>query len=118
MIIGILVLTVLASLFSGAGRANTAVNNARRHAENYLDTDYTTDPSEREPARARYRGREILTIAKFDMVLLFTIVADMVLKPTVNDWLTLAIMAPDHGSALASGSGAMIAGSGVLGSNG
>jgi uncharacterized membrane protein len=37
--------------------------------------------------------REILTIAKFDMVLLFTIVADMVLKPTVNDWLTLAIMA-------------------------
>ncbi len=36
--------------------------------------------------------REILTIAKFDMVLLFTIVADMVLKPTLNDWPTLVIM--------------------------
>lgn len=37
--------------------------------------------------------REILTIAKFDMVLLFTIVADMVLKPTLNDWVELTVMA-------------------------
>lgn len=38
-------------------------------------------------------SRELLTIAKFDAVLLFVVVADMVLKPTTNDWLTLAIMA-------------------------
>jgi len=37
--------------------------------------------------------REILAIAKFDMVLLFTIVADMVLKPGTGDWVTLAVMA-------------------------
>ena len=33
--------------------------------------------------------REILTIAKFDAVLLFTVVADMVLKPDAGDWVTL-----------------------------
>lgn len=37
--------------------------------------------------------REILAIAKFDMVLLFTIVADMVLKPSADDWATLLVMA-------------------------
>ena len=37
-------------------------------------------------------SREILTIAKFDAVLLFTIIADMVLKPEASDWVTLAIM--------------------------
>jgi predicted membrane channel-forming protein YqfA (hemolysin III family) len=40
--------------------------------------------------------REILAVAKFDMVLLFTIVADMVLKPGWNDlgsWVTIAIFA-------------------------
>jgi hypothetical protein len=37
-------------------------------------------------------GREILTIAKFDMVLLFTIIADMVLKPAVGDWIVLSVM--------------------------
>ena len=38
-------------------------------------------------------SREMLTIAKFDAVLLFTIIADMVLKPSVNDWVILVIMA-------------------------
>lgn len=38
-------------------------------------------------------SREILTIAKFDMVLLFTIVADMVLKPQLGDWVELLVMA-------------------------
>lgn len=38
-------------------------------------------------------GREILTIAKFDMVLLFVVVADMVLKPEAGDWVTLVVMA-------------------------
>lgn len=36
--------------------------------------------------------REILTIAKFDLVLLFTVIADMVLKPSLGDWLTLLLM--------------------------
>jgi uncharacterized membrane protein len=38
-------------------------------------------------------SREIVTIARFDMVLLFTVVADMVLKPTPADWVTLVVMA-------------------------
>lgn len=38
-------------------------------------------------------SREILTIAKFDAVLLFTVIADMVLKPEIDDWITLAVMA-------------------------
>lgn len=38
-------------------------------------------------------AREILTIAKFDMVLLFTVIADMVLKPTYADWITLVVFA-------------------------
>jgi uncharacterized membrane protein len=37
--------------------------------------------------------REILAIAKFDLVLLFTIVATMVLKPQPADWVVLLIMA-------------------------
>ncbi len=37
-------------------------------------------------------GRAILTIAKFDMVLLFTIVADMVIKPDFSDWAVLLVM--------------------------
>jgi uncharacterized membrane protein len=37
-------------------------------------------------------SREIIAIAKFDMVLLFTIVADMVLKPQPGHWLTLLLM--------------------------
>ena len=36
--------------------------------------------------------REILTIAKFDLVLLFTIIADMVLKPSGSDWPVLLLM--------------------------
>ncbi|HJX78644.1 TerC family protein [Glutamicibacter sp.] len=48
VIIGVLVITVLASLLSKAGKAQAAINNARRHAVNYLDLDYTADPAERE----------------------------------------------------------------------
>jgi tellurite resistance protein TerC len=47
VIIGVLVVTVLASLFSPRGRAQTAINNARRHADNYLDIGYTADHTER-----------------------------------------------------------------------
>ncbi|GAA1355935.1 TerC/Alx family metal homeostasis membrane protein [Arthrobacter rhombi] len=48
VIIGILVITVIASLVSPTGKAQTAINNARRHAKNYLDLGYTEDPGERE----------------------------------------------------------------------
>ncbi len=48
VIIGVLVVTVLASLFSKAGKAQTAVNNVRRHANNYTDLSYTADQAERE----------------------------------------------------------------------
>jgi len=37
--------------------------------------------------------RELLTLAKFDLVLLFTVIADMVLKPGTSDWPILLIMA-------------------------
>ncbi|HET8795883.1 MAG TPA: TerC family protein [Arthrobacter sp.] len=48
VIVGILLLTIFASLVSPAGKAQTAVSNARRHAENYLDLSYTSDQAERE----------------------------------------------------------------------
>ncbi len=48
VILGVLVVTTVASLFSKRGRAKTAIGNARRHAGNYLDLDYTSDEQERE----------------------------------------------------------------------
>jgi len=48
VIVGILVVTIIASLVSPAGKAQTAVNNARRHANAYLDLSYTSDDAERE----------------------------------------------------------------------
>ncbi|EMY34741.1 hypothetical protein D477_008233 [Arthrobacter crystallopoietes BAB-32] len=48
VIIGVLVITVIASLMSKAGKAQTAINNARRHAVNYMDLEYTADSAERE----------------------------------------------------------------------
>jgi hypothetical protein len=38
------------------------------------------------------QSREILHVAQFDMVLLFVVVADMVLKPGWYNWITLIIM--------------------------
>ncbi|MEV8085546.1 TerC family protein [Pseudarthrobacter oxydans] len=48
VIICVLIVTVVTSLLSKAGKAQTAINNARRHAVNYLDLEYTADPAERE----------------------------------------------------------------------
>ena len=48
VILGVLVVTVAASLLSPAGRAQNAIANARRHAASYLDSEYTADPAERE----------------------------------------------------------------------
>ncbi|MFW6600198.1 TerC family protein [Propionibacteriaceae bacterium Y2011] len=48
VIFSVLVVTVIASLVSKAGKAQTAIGNARRYAEAYLNLDYTEDPEERE----------------------------------------------------------------------
>ena len=48
VIIAVLVITVVASLVSPASKAQTAIANARRHATDYLDSEYTADPAERE----------------------------------------------------------------------
>ena len=48
VIIGVLAVTVAASLLSRKGRAQTAIGNARRHATDYLDLGYTADLAERE----------------------------------------------------------------------
>jgi len=48
VILGVLVVTVLTSLFSTRGRTHTAMANVRRDATAYLDAEYTTDLVERE----------------------------------------------------------------------
>jgi TerC family integral membrane protein len=48
VILGVLVVTIAASLLSPAGRAQNAIANAHRHAASYLDSEYTADPAERE----------------------------------------------------------------------
>ncbi|MFF5793913.1 TerC family protein [Paeniglutamicibacter sp. NPDC012692] len=48
VIIGVLTVTVMASMLSKAGKAQTTINSARRHAASYLDLDYTADLAERE----------------------------------------------------------------------
>lgn len=48
VIIGVLAITIVASLVSKSGKAQTVLNNARRHATSYLDLDYTADLNERE----------------------------------------------------------------------
>ncbi|BBX41345.1 TerC family protein [Mycobacterium simiae] len=48
VILGVLLVTLVASLLSKRGKAETAIANARRHATAYLDSEYTHDPEERE----------------------------------------------------------------------
>lgn len=48
VIVGVLAVTVVASVFSRKGKAQTAIGNARRHATAYLDSEYTHDAAERE----------------------------------------------------------------------
>jgi len=38
-------------------------------------------------------ARQLVTLVKFDCAALFVVVADMVLKPQLSDWTTLAVMA-------------------------
>ncbi|WP_199421774.1 TerC family protein [Actinotalea solisilvae] len=48
VIIGVLLVTIVLSVLSPAGRAQNALNTAKRHATEYLDLEYTADPAERE----------------------------------------------------------------------
>ncbi len=58
VIIGVLVVTVVASLLSPRGRAQTQIANARRHARAYLDVHYTADRAERERVFQRLLDEE------------------------------------------------------------
>ncbi len=58
VILGVLVVTVLASIFSPKGKAKNAVSGARRHANEYLDLNYETDMVERDKIFARMCGEE------------------------------------------------------------
>ncbi len=57
VILGILVITVVASLLSPKGKAQTAIANARRYATRYLDLDYETDPQLREKTYDKLVGQ-------------------------------------------------------------
>jgi tellurite resistance protein TerC len=48
VILGVLTVTVLASIFSPKGKAKNAVSGAKRHATEYLDLNYETDMNERD----------------------------------------------------------------------
>ena len=50
VIIGVLLVTVVASLVSPKGKAQNAVSGARRHATEYLNTDYETSLEYRQKA--------------------------------------------------------------------
>jgi tellurite resistance protein TerC len=52
-ILGVLLVTVLASIFSPKGKAKNAVSGAKRHANEYLDLNYETDMVERDKIFAR-----------------------------------------------------------------
>lgn len=53
VILGVLVVTVVASIFSPKGKAKNAVSGAKRHAVEYLDLNYETDMVERDKIFAR-----------------------------------------------------------------
>lgn len=58
VILGVLVVTVLASIFSAKGKAKNAVSGAKRHATEYLDLTYETDMVERDNLFARMLREE------------------------------------------------------------
>ena len=53
VILGVLVVTILASVLSPKGKAKNAVSGARRHANEYLDLNYETDMAERDKIFAK-----------------------------------------------------------------
>ena len=48
VILGVLLVTVLASIFSPKGKAKNMISGAKRHATSYVDLNYETDIAERE----------------------------------------------------------------------
>jgi tellurite resistance protein TerC len=58
VILGVLVVTVLASVLSPKGRAKNAISGAKRHAAEYLDLTYETDITEREKIYAKLCAEE------------------------------------------------------------
>jgi tellurite resistance protein TerC len=58
VIVVVLLVTVAASLLSPAGRAQTAVAGARRHATRYLDLGYEADQTLRERTYAKMTAEE------------------------------------------------------------
>ncbi|WP_394248726.1 TerC family protein [Arthrobacter pityocampae] len=58
VILGVLIVTVLASVLSPKGRAKNEISGAKRHATEYLDLTYETDMDEREKIFARLCAEE------------------------------------------------------------
>jgi tellurite resistance protein TerC len=58
VILGVLAVTVVASLVSPKGRAQNAVSNARRHASQYVDTSFESDPALRSKIYERLQSEE------------------------------------------------------------
>lgn len=58
VIVGVLIITVLLSLFSAKGRIQAQLAGARRHASEYLDLGYTADLAERERVYAKMLEEE------------------------------------------------------------
>ncbi|PPF77819.1 transporter [Subtercola sp. Z020] len=58
VIIGVLTLTVLASLFSPAGKANTVISDSRLQAKKYIEHDFKGDTAERDATYERMVARE------------------------------------------------------------
>jgi tellurite resistance protein TerC len=58
VIIGVLVVTIFASVLSPRGKAHTAVSGARRHATDYVDLSYTADQAERNRIFAKLTAEE------------------------------------------------------------
>ena len=65
VIVGVLVITIVASLLSPKGKAQTAIANARRYATRYLDLDYETDPELRERTYAKL-SRQVSSMRLMD----------------------------------------------------
>lgn len=65
VILGILAVTVLASLFSKKGKALAAIQGLERHAESYLDLDYTANTVERETLYRKLMNDEV-AVRKLD----------------------------------------------------
>ncbi|MEA9984776.1 MULTISPECIES: TerC family protein [Subtercola] len=58
VIIGVLAITVLASLFSPAGKANTVISDARIQAKKFVEHDFDNDTAARDKTYNRMLARE------------------------------------------------------------